>query len=65
MSPLAKLTAREKEIMELMKQGLTKKEIGHVLCIKYSTVDSHCKNIYKKLKVNSNVQAIVKLSGFK
>lgn len=63
MSPLSKLTKREKEIICLIKEGMTKKEVAEQLEIKYYTVDSHCKNIYKKLNVNSNVQAIVKLNN--
>ncbi|MDA3880313.1 MAG: response regulator transcription factor [Prolixibacteraceae bacterium] len=55
-----RLTSQEKKIVLLMKEGLLKKEIADQLQIKYYTVDSHIKNIYKKLQVNSNVQAVIK-----
>jgi DNA-binding NarL/FixJ family response regulator len=56
------LTKREKEVLLLLQQGMIKKEIAHRLNISYHTVDSHVKNIYKKLHVNSNVQAIRRAS---
>ncbi len=52
-----KLTKREKEVLKLLKTGISKKEIATKLQISYGTVDSHVKNIYKKLHVKSNVQA--------
>ena len=52
-----KLTKREKEVLKLLKEGYAKKEISSELEISYGTVDSHVKNIYKKLHVKSNVQA--------
>ena len=55
-----KLTHKEKEVLTHLKEGLAKKEIANILDVKYSTVDSHIKNIYKKLQVRSNVQAITK-----
>lgn len=55
-----KLTSKEKEVLVLLSDGLLKKEIADSLDIKYTTVDSHIKNIYRKLQVRSNVQAINK-----
>ncbi|MCF8370126.1 MAG: response regulator transcription factor [Bacteroidales bacterium] len=55
-----KITKREKEILQLMSDGLAKKQISDRLFISYSTVDSHVKNIYKKLHVNCGVQAVMK-----
>jgi len=52
-----KLTKREKEVLQHLKEGLCKKEISGKMMISYGTVDSHVKSIYKKLNVNSNVQA--------
>lgn len=52
------LTKRENEVLLLLQQGMIKKEIAHRLNISYNTVDSHVKNIYKKLHVNSSIQAI-------
>lgn len=49
---LIKLTVREKEILKLLVQGLSSKEIGEYLEISPSTVDTHRKNMLKKLSFN-------------
>lgn len=54
------LTSREKEILILMVEGLIKKEIAHRLQISFHTVDSHLRNIYTKLQVNSQAGAVAK-----
>ncbi|MCG6186680.1 LuxR C-terminal-related transcriptional regulator [Maribellus maritimus] len=51
------LTRRENEVLQLLKAGFTKKEMAAKLNISYNTVDTHVKNIYKKLNVNSNIRA--------
>ncbi|QGY45473.1 response regulator [Maribellus comscasis] len=51
------LTRRENEVLQLLKSGFTKKEMAAELNISYNTVDTHVKNIYKKLNVNSNIKA--------
>jgi len=55
-----KLTKREKEVLKQMKLGLPKKQIADKMIISYSTVDTHVKNIYRKLHVNCGVQAVMK-----
>lgn len=52
------LSVREKEILELLVNGLEYKEIGNRLFISANTVKKHCINIYQKLHVNSKAQAI-------
>lgn len=47
------ITSREKEIIALIKQGKTAKEIAEILSISIFTVDTHRKNILKKLNLNS------------
>jgi ATP/maltotriose-dependent transcriptional regulator MalT len=54
------LTAREKTILELMTQGLLKKEIAGQLSLSYHTVDTHLRNIYAKLHVNTRTGAVAK-----
>ena len=54
------LTAREQKILELMTQGLIKKEIADRLEISYHTVDTHLRNIYTKLHVHSSTGAVAK-----
>ena len=47
------LTAREKQIVKLMIDGLTNKEISNALFISESTVETHRKNIYRKTEAHS------------
>ena len=49
------LTKREKEIFELVVDGLTNKEIADKLFISIRTVDSHKTNILQKLELKSTV----------
>ncbi len=52
------LTDREREIVELLAEGLVKKEIARRLGIGYATVDTHVSHIYAKLNV-ANAPAAV------
>lgn len=52
------LTGREKEILQLLVQGLLYKEIGARLNISANTAKKHVINIYGKLHVNSRAQAM-------
>jgi DNA-binding NarL/FixJ family response regulator len=54
------LTAREQMILELMTQGLIKKEVADQLSLSYHTVDTHLRNIYAKLHVNTRGGAVAK-----
>ena len=54
------LSAREKEILEFMVQGLIKKEIADRLGLSYHTVDNHLRNIYTKLHVHTRGGAVAK-----
>lgn len=54
------LTRREKEILELIAEGLTNNEIGGKLFISPSTVDTHRKNILIKFGVNNTAHLIKK-----
>lgn len=51
--PDIKLSAREKEIVELMIKGNSNKEISEKLFISESTVETHRKNIYRKTDAHS------------
>ena len=55
------LTIREKEILQLLVDGKTKKQISQLLFISYFTVDTHLKNIYNKLQVHSKGGALSKV----
>lgn len=52
------LSEREKEILQLLSQGLEYKEIGNKIFISANTVKKHCINIYHKLHVNCKAQAL-------
>lgn len=54
------LTAREKEILNYLTEGLSHKMIGFKLNIAYSTVRSHIKNICKKVEVKSLTELVGK-----
>ena len=52
------LTPREREILQLMSEGLPNKTIASRLTISERTVTTHVANIYAKLHVNNRVSAI-------
>jgi DNA-binding NarL/FixJ family response regulator len=53
----ATLTAREREVLRLVAQGLSDRQIGARLFISQTTVTSHVKHILAKLGVASRVEA--------
>jgi len=55
------LTEREKEILHLMVDGLTKQQIADKIFLSFHTVNTHLKNIYNKLHVNSISGAVSKV----
>ena len=54
------LTRRELELLDLLAQRLTYREIGERLVISLNTVKRHVSNIYGKLGVSKRRQAIVR-----
>jgi DNA-binding NarL/FixJ family response regulator len=57
---IAKLTAREKEVLDQLSKGFRYKEIVDNLAISDGTLHSHIRNIYEKLHVHSRTEAVVK-----
>ena len=53
-----KLSEREKEVLKLVASGYTSIEIGTRLIISGQTVNTHIKNIYRKLNVRTRAQAV-------
>jgi DNA-binding NarL/FixJ family response regulator len=51
------LSAREKEILELIRQGLTNAEIAQALFLSVSTVKVHVRHIFEKLGVRTRAEA--------
>ena len=52
------LSKRELEILELVSQGLSNKEIANHLNLSRYTVESHIKHIYRKLAVRNRSKAV-------
>ena len=59
------LTEREKEVMEILFEGASNKQIGERLNISLATVKTHMINIYSKLQVSNRVQAVEKYKKIK
>ena len=56
------LTAKEQEVLELVRQGLANKEISRELNISLSTTKWHLKNIFAKLQVSNRTSAMAVLA---
>ena len=54
------LTDREKQVLELMVEGLTRKDIADRLFVSPSTVLTHSRNVYSKLHVHTRGSAVAK-----
>lgn len=52
------LTNRELEVLRLMKQGSLSKEIANTLKVSINTVNTHRRNILRKLKANNSIEAV-------
>lgn len=50
-----KLTRRERQILELIASGKTSMQMAHALNLSKYTIDTHRKNIHKKLGTKSNL----------
>jgi len=49
------LTKREKELIQHIKKGLTNQDIANTLCLSVYTIETHRKNIMRKLKLKSPI----------
>lgn len=58
---MAELTEREIEILKLIAEGFSNKEIGEKLFISHRTVDTHRTNLAKKLEVK-NIAGLIKFA---
>ena len=55
-----KPTERETEILRMLADGKTRKEIASELCVAVTTVDYHLRSIYVKLHVHSTAGVVGK-----
>ena len=61
MIPDIQLSKREREVLHLVLQGNSNKQIAWLLDITVRTVEFHLKNIYAKFQVSSRIELILKL----
>jgi len=61
--PLPALSSRESEILALVEQGRSNKEIARQLAISVATVKNHMHNILQKLQVGRRGQAAARVRG--
>lgn len=52
------LTTRERDVLNLLAQGLPQKKIAETLFLSPETVKRHLRNIYKKLNAHNKIQAL-------
>ena len=58
--PVEELSDREREVLELLSQGLMYKEIAEKLGISFETVRTYIRRIYEKLHVRTRTEAVAK-----
>jgi len=59
------LTKREREVLQLMSNGLSNKEIAKRFKLSEGTIKNHAVNIFGKLQVKNRVQATIRGKRFK
>ncbi|HEY4417695.1 MAG TPA: response regulator transcription factor [Verrucomicrobiae bacterium] len=62
-SCLVDLTEREREVLKLLAEGATPKEVAGELNISWQTVRNHIRFIYDKLHVHTRTDAVLKYFG--
>lgn len=55
---IGKLTPRQKEVLQLLAQGLSAKEIADIVCISPRTVEFHKYKMMKELNIKTNAELV-------
>ena len=61
--PVEPLTQRQREVLALIAEGLSNKEIAQRLYLSEGTVKNTVSEIYARLNVRDRVQAVLKMLG--
>lgn len=57
------LTSREREVLNLLGRSYSNQEIAEALCLSESTIKTHLRNVFRKLRVRNRSEAIALLYG--
>jgi DNA-binding NarL/FixJ family response regulator len=57
------LTSREYELLDYFAQGNSYKRCAELMGVSLSTIQSHTRNLFRKLEVHSSLQAVLKAQG--
>ncbi len=60
---IAELSMREREVLRLLVEGRSAKEIAAELSVAFDTARNHVRNIYRKLDVSSRTELVIKYRG--
>lgn len=63
METISSLTIREREVLSLLGKSYSNQEIAESLCLSESTVKTHLRNVFRKLRVRNRSEAIALLYG--
>jgi Response regulator containing a CheY-like receiver domain and an HTH DNA-binding domain len=58
------LSKREIEVCKLLLQGYTMRQISGILSIAYSTVNTYCTSVYRKLEINSRAELLLMFKDY-
>ena len=61
---LEQLSKREMDVFARLLTDKTQSQIAQELYISHSSVHFHCKNIYRKLEINSRKQLLIRYNDF-